>query len=121
MTGYNKNPLFVYRLNVSLIILVSSAGESFGNSYRNSLISSLQRTTKYAYGGARLVLIAVPSVWFMAYYFNRSFQQAAREKRRNNFFDSCVIYAYILVKILMIIDDSRNFRKNNDISSYIVK
>ena len=57
----------------------------------------------------------------MAYYTNRPCQCTAGDKnwKPNNFLTSCVIYAYILVKISVIINNHKKLPKNNNITSYI--
>ena len=49
----------------------------------------------------------------MVFYTNKPYQRDAGEKsgRLNNFLAFCVIYAYILVKICIIIDKNKNFRR----------
>ena len=57
----------------------------------------------------------------MTHYTNRSCQRAAGDKnwRPNNFFVSCVIYAYISIKICIIVYNNKKSPKRNNIFLHI--
>ena len=57
------------------------------------------------------------------YYTNRPCQHVAgdKDRRPNNFSNSCVIYAYILLKICMTYGTNKKSPKSNNITSYVAQ